>query len=106
MTYIEINGNRYEASITGKVSDKDWDGRASKAIRIHMSYEEANNLFVDDMDWFIVQYQGIDEASQEEIFDNSEYSIVGDITNHRDGTVTVKMGKPTAEEILAVLIGG
>ena len=39
---------------------------------------------------------------EQEVYDNSEYSILGDITVHKDGTVTVKMGKPTAEEILAM----
>lgn len=33
-------------------------------------------------------------------WDNSEYSIAGDIVDHRNGTVTVKMGKPTEIEIL------
>lgn len=36
-------------------------------------------------------------------YDNSEYSIAGDITDHRNGYVSVKMGQPTAEEILAIL---
>ena len=41
-----------------------------------------------------------------ETYDNSAYSVAGPITDHRDGTVTVKMGKPTAAELLAILTGG
>lgn len=28
----------------------------------------------------------------------STYSLAGDITDHRDGTVSIKMGKPTETE--------
>ena len=38
-----------------------------------------------------------------EEYDNSEYSIAGDIIDHRNGKVTIKMGKSTAEELLLVL---
>ncbi len=99
-TYVEVNGNRYEATITGKISDKDWDGRESKTIRTHMSYEEACSTFVDNTEWLIVQHQGVDEDSQEEIFDNSEFCKAGAITDYRDGTVGIKMGKLTPTEIL------
>ena len=37
---------------------------------------------------------------EQETYDNSEYNIAGDIIDHRNGKVTVKMGKPTAEEQL------
>lgn len=100
-TYVEINDNLYSASITGRVNDKDWDNRASKAITITMSYEDAVSLFVDDVQWYIVQ----ENDDNTERYDNSEYSIAGDITDHRNGTITVKMGKPTAEELLAMLEG-
>lgn len=117
MIYIEVNGAQYPASITGRLNDKDWDGRASKAIEVEMSYSNAIELFVDDLNWNIVQeteelVERIDEESGDtvmetvvnrESYDNSEYSIAGDIIDHRNGFVTVKMGKPTAEEILAML---
>ena len=35
----------------------------------------------------------------EEIYDNSEYCMAGPITDNRDGTVYVKMGKPTELEL-------
>ena len=42
-------------------------------------------------------------VTKQEIYDNSEYSIAGDIVDHRNGSITVKMGKITAEEMLAML---
>lgn len=125
--YIKINENLYPAVITGRIQDKDWDDRASKAITIEMSYEEAVTLFDDDIEWEIVQeeeeqVEKLDENGElvyteegelvfetvmrQEAFDNSEYSIVGDIIDHRNGQITVKMGKPTTEELLEILMGG
>ena len=110
-TYVEINGNKYPAVITGRLSDRDWNDRESKDIRIEMSYADALNIFVDDVDWNIVQDVDVmrevegemQSVTEQETYDNSEYSIAGSITDHRDGTITVKMGKPTAQELLAML---
>lgn len=115
-TYVEVNGQKYVASITGRLSDKDWDGRESKAIKVAMSYSDAMNIFVDDVEWNIVQEhevnkEVVDEEGkvhfeptiESEVYDNSDYRIAGDVVDHRDGTVTVKMGKPTAEELLAIM---
>lgn len=113
MTYIKINDTLYPASVSGRTSDKDWNGRASKAITLTMTYAEAMVLFVDDVEWFIV-YQGesyVDEngetvTPEAEVYDNSEYSVAGAVTDNRNGTVTVKMGKPTDAELLAIVMGG
>ena len=115
-TYVEINGNQYPAVITGRLSDKEWDGRESKAIEVEMTYIDALNLFVDDVDWNIVQdieiHREVEDeegnmvmklVNEQEVYDNSDYSIAGPITDHRNGKVTIKMGKPTAEELLAML---
>ena len=114
-TYIKINENLYPATIGGRVHDHDWDNRESKAIRLKMTYAEATELFTDDVEWEIAQdvtrtlemEDGTVSTIQDyELFDNSEFSILGDITVHNDGTVTVKMGKPTAEELLAAFMEG
>lgn len=114
-TYVEINGNKYPAVITGRLSDKEWDGRESKAIEVEMTYVDALNLFVDDVDWNIVQdieiHREVEDeegnmvmklVNEQEVYDNSDYSIAGPITDHRNGKVTIKMGKPTAQELLAM----
>lgn len=115
-TYIEINNKRYPATITGRLNDDNWNNRESKAIRLEMSYSDALETFVDDVDWSIILENNVSipeinedgeevvvNKIEEEFYDNSDYSIAGDIIDHRDGTVTVKMGKPTAEELLALL---
>lgn len=110
MTYVKINGNLYPAVINGSLKDRLWADRESKAITLAMDYSTALSLFVDGLAWSIideverVQADGSVIATQEE-YDNSEYDMAGPITDNRDGTVTVKMGKATAQELLAVLTG-
>lgn len=103
MTYIKINDQQYPATVVGLTNDRSWGGRASKAVTLNMDYETAKATFVDDVSWSIVYQEDEDNAT---VYDNSEYSAAGPITDNRDGSVTVKMGKPTAEEILDILIGG
>ena len=102
MTYIKINDAMYPASIQGYKKDLNWDDRESKAITLEMTYADAMALFVDDLEWAIVYEDG----ETTEIYDNSEFSVAGAITDNRNGTVTVKMGQPTPAEILAVIMGG
>ena len=111
MTYIEINGNLYPATISGSLKDRMWDDRASKSATLEMDYATAAALFVDDLNWSIVMdiERELEDGSVitvQETYDNSEYDMAGSITDNRDGTVTVKMGKATAEELLAVIMGG
>lgn len=117
MTYIKINDTRYPATIAGKVHDAAWDNRASKEITLAMTYEEASALFIDGLAWAIVAEQemptfdenGVQTGTemQEMVYDNSEYCLAGDITVHRDGTVTVKMGCLTElEEAYEIMLGG
>lgn len=110
MTYIKINGNLYPATINGSLKDRLWADRESKSITLEMDYATALSLFVDGLAWCIVMdVQRVDEdgssINEQEEYDNSEYDMAGPITDNRDGTVTVKMGKATAEELLAVITG-
>lgn len=111
MAEIKLNGVKYTADILGYKSDPSWYGRESKSITLVMDYFTASSLFVDDVQWSIL-YQPpeyIDPETQEEVtppveeYDNSEYCVAGSITDNRDGTVTVKMGKPTGEELYNIL---
>ena len=126
MIFVKFNDTLYPAAISGKVSDSAWDNRASKAITLEMDYATAIALFVDGLAWSIIQqnevpvYQ-VDEDGravldengnpiqtgtemQETEWDNGEYSVPGDITDHRNGTITAKMGKITDSEALAELM--
>lgn len=104
MTYVKISNKTYPATISGWVNDRDWDGRESKAITLEMDHKTALETFVDDAPWSILAEQpSVNEAGEEitvmEEYDNSDYCMAGDITDHRDGTVTVKMGRYTDLEI-------
>ena len=103
MTYVKIGGNTYPAEISSKVSDYDWDGRPSKTMRLEMTWAQAVELFVDDAQWSVI-VDGPDVPEQE--YDNSDYCIAGDITDHRNGYISATMGKITDAELLAIITGG
>lgn len=109
MIYFKTNNTEYLASIAGKMTDRDWDNRESKAITLEMTYENAAQLFVDDLSWSIVQRDTVpvyDESGnptsetieQVQEWDNSDYNVAGSITDNRNGTCTCKMGKKTQLE--------
>ncbi len=126
MIYVKINDTLYPATVNGKIADKDWDNRESKSITLEMTYAEAVALFVDGLVWSIVQQSEVpvfekdengdyvlDENGrrvrtgteiQETEYDNSDFDIAGSITDHRNGTITAKMGKITDGEALAELM--
>ena len=116
MTYIKINETLYPATVSGRVADKDWDNRASKAITLEMDYATAAATFVDGLAWSIVQREEVPTFDENGVqtgtetkyteFDNSEYNLAGDLTDHRDGRVTAKMGSLTPlEEAYELLLG-
>lgn len=112
MTYVKIDREYYPAQIMGRIYDSEWNGRESKAITLQMTYSSAAELFVDGLNWFIVQQEAAHEdgngnliAPRDIEYDNSDFCISGPITDNRDGTVTVKMGKPTEiEELRSKLV--
>lgn len=129
MTFIKINDTLYPATISGRVADGDWDNRESKSITLEMDYATANRLFTNGLAWSIVQRDEVpvyemdengepifDENGapiqtgteiQESEFDNSEYNLAGDLTDHRDGRITAKMGKLTdLEQAYEIMFGG
>ena len=97
-TYIKINSINYPAEIYGHVRDRDWDNRESKVIILSLTIEEALALFTDNVQWSIVY--GTQTIPQD------DFIIAGPITDNRDGTVSVRMGKPTAAEVSSVITGG
>lgn len=111
MTYVKINGTTYPAVINGKHIDREWNDRESKTITLEMAYADAIALFVNGLVWSILmdveqeQEDGSIVTVQEE-YDNSDYSMAGSITDNRDGTLAVKMGKPTQIETLESQITG
>lgn len=109
MIYFKANNTEYPASIAGKVTDRDWDGRVSKSITLEMEYTAASQLFVDGLSWSIVQRDTVpvydkdgnptgETEEQVQEWDNSDYNVAGSITDNRNGTCTCKMGKKTQLE--------
>lgn len=132
MEYIKINDQEYEASISGRMSDSSWGGRSTKTITLkNMDYTLANSLFIDGAQWSIISESEIVEpvldpetgeftydengntitqtTTQRDEFDNSEFDVAGPITDNRDGTITIKMGKKTelekTSELMEILLG-
>lgn len=107
--HIKVNNTEYPATVNGNRTDRSWDGRDTKTIYLTMSHAAVAALLPDNTPWSIVQRDMVDVLDEQgkptgetkEVvneYDNSEYSLAGDITDHRDGTVSIKMGKPTETE--------
>lgn len=124
---IKINDTLYPASIRTVPTDHAWGHRQCKSITLEMDSAAAAALFVNDLNWATVQTVTeravrVDEVGKPVLDENgaiiydteertletdySDYCVAGTITDNRDGTVTVKMGKPTEAELLAVIMGG
>lgn len=117
MIYVKLNNELYPATVDGRVKDYDWDNRSSKSITLEMDYATAIGLFVNGLAWSIVEKNeaptfdenGVQTGTEikETEYDNSDYNLAGDITDHRDGTITAKMGKLTyLEEAYEIMFGG
>ena len=107
--YIKANNTEYPAEINGNPKDRTWGDRDTKAITLTMTTTEVAALLPDNTPWSIVLRETVDKLDNdgnptgetEEVvneWDNSAYSLSGAITDHRDGTVSIKMGKPTEAE--------
>ena len=109
--YIKVNNTEYPAAVNGVYNDCSWGDRNTKTITLTMTAAEVATLLPDNTPWSIVQRETVDVLDDQgnptgetkEVvneYDNSEYSISGEITDYRDGTVSIKMGKPTETETL------
>lgn len=107
--YVKVNNTEYPAEISGNPKDRAWGDRDTKTITLTMTTTEVAPLLPDNTPWSIVLRETVDKLDNdgqptgetEEVvneWDNSEYSLSGTITDHRDGTVSIKMGKPTETE--------
>ena len=107
--FIKVNGQEYPATLIYNYKDRNWDMRETQTVHLTMPYAQAAALLPDNTPWSIVQRDMVDVMDEQgkptgetkEVvneYDNSEYSLAGDITDHRDGTVSIKMGKPTETE--------
>ena len=104
--YVKVNGTEYPATVNGNLTDRNWNGRDTKTIYLTMPYAQAAALLTSGVKWFNVFRETVDKLDNdgnptgqtEEVVteeDMSAYSLAGQITDYRDGTVSIKMGKPT-----------
>ncbi len=124
MIYVKVNGALYPATIDGQMQDYTWDNRESKTVTMQGTYDEIVGLFKDGTPWSIVMKEEVQKRNEDgslvldkagnpvmeeqtSEWDNSEFSMSGPITDNRDGTVSIKMGKPTdLEDAMELLLGG
>lgn len=108
--YLKVNGQEYPAKFISKYQDLNWDKRETQTIYLTMSHDAAAALLPDNTPWSIVQRDMVDKLDNdgnptgetEEVVteeDMSAYSLAGEIVDYRDGTVSIKMGKPTESEL-------
>jgi hypothetical protein len=99
---IKINDTLCPATVRGIQTiygDFAFGNRETKAITLEMDNATAATLFVDDVKWGVVYPDKPDFVD-----DMSDYCLAGAITDNRDGTVTVKMGKKTDGEMQRELL--
>ncbi len=107
--YIKVNNTEYPATVNGNRADHNWGDRDTKTITLTMTHDQVAALLPSGTPWSIVQRdtrdvldeQGQPTGETKEVvneYDNSAYSLAGEITDYRDGTVAIKMGKPTEAE--------
>lgn len=100
---VKIGERQIEAVVQTRPSDTAWGGRESKAITAQMTYRDAVETFVNDAVWSVIADVTSDDGTLHQVeTDASEYAISGPITDNRDGTVTVRMGKYREAELMNI----
>ena len=113
--FIKVNGAEYPATLIYNYKDRNWDMRESVAVHLTMPYAQAAALLTTGTPWSNVFRETKDKLDNdgnptgqtEEVVtekDMSAYSLAGEITDYRDGTVSIKMGKPTESELSAATV--
>lgn len=100
---VHIGDKAFDAAMVTRPKDSKWNNRESKALTLEMSYAEAIETFVNDLEWS-VETVSVDDNGVEttNTIDMKEYSLAGTVTDNRDGTITVKMGKYLPDELMLI----
>ena len=107
--FIKVAGQEYPATCIYNYKDRNWDMRETQTVHLTMPYAQAAALLTTGTPWSNVFRETVDKLDNdgnptgqtEEVVteeDMSAYSLAGQITDYRDGTVSIKMGKPTETE--------
>ena len=126
--YITIGGQEIETRpAAGRMRDADWGGRESRAVTIAKNeVPDPLALFCDGASWGMIHryttavpvldaegnvqmnedgtVKSTTETAEDRYMDDyADFILAGPITDNRDGTITAKMGKKTASDVLAEL---
>ena len=103
-TILKANNTETPCEAAEHYRDSAW-GRPTCTVTIKASAAEIAALLPNNAPWSLIEREDVlDESGMptgqtvDHERDMSEYSLSGDITDHRDGTVSIKMGKPTETE--------
>lgn len=103
-TYLKANNTETPCEAAEHYRDSAW-GRPTCTVTIEGSAAEIAALLPSNAPWSLIEREDVlDELGAptgqtvDHEHDMSEYNLSGDITDHRDGTVSIKMGKPTESE--------
>nr|DAE52862.1 MAG TPA: ChiA1-BD-binding domain protein [Caudoviricetes sp.] len=103
-TFLKANNTETPCEAAEHYRDSAW-GRPTCTVTIKGSAAEIAALLPNNAPWSLIEREdALDESGAptgqtvDHERDMSEYSLSGDITDHRDGTVSIKMGKPTETE--------
>ena len=116
--YVKVNNTEYPATVDGVNNDRTWGGRESRAVTIDKSaVADPLALFCDGAVWGMIHrytttvpvldaegnvqmnedgtVKSTTETAEDRYMDDyADFTLAGPITDNRDGTITVKMGKP------------
>lgn len=104
MTKVNIGGMTLDARVDYLPKDTRWSDRKSVAVTVVLPYAEAVTLFADDATWSVTHEYGDESGAESFVEDMSDFALAGPITDNRDGTVTIKMGKYLPDELMATTL--
>ena len=94
--YIKINGQEYPAEVIYLYKDKNWNDRDVHNVFLNLPYDQVVALMPTGTKWSSIIKEN--DVVVEET-DMSEFYIAGQVVDYRNGTVSIKMGKPTESEL-------
>ena len=99
--FIKINGQEYAAEVIYLYKDKNWNDRDVRNVFLNLPYDQVVALMPTGTKWSSIIKEN-DVVTEET--DMSEFSIAGQVVDYRNGTVSIKMGKPTESELSAATV--
>ena len=93
--FIRVNGQEYPAEVIYLYKDRNWNDRDVRNVFLNLPYDQVVALMSTGTKWSSILKD--DDVVVEET-DMSEFSIAGQVVDYRNGTVSIKMGKPTETE--------